>query len=646
AKASNESLGVGLKPVFDVIMHELKWRGSSLKPFKFMEVGVSRHKRSKSDSDPVKRNSKWDKLNTILGAPSQLKMDEMVISKGSAEARKRQHPKTNVQNSLNQEILKLQRQLEDQLVVRHALENALSYQPLSQEAATDESIPKPTKDLIKEITVLELEILYLERYLLSLYRKTFDQQMSSVSTMNGRLNSALGTEKGISSEASGQDIMPQKENSVIHSGNLLPPRNSFGNQQERVDIWEPEKLLDSSIHRSHSSLSQRSACSFRASPRKFLNKAVDSYHSLPLSMLEQSENATPNVSLAEHLGTCLSDHVPETPNCLSEEMVRCVSAVCCELADPPLINRDYTSPPVTFSSSIYEVSSDSQNEKWSSLSNKLPFFNSHIDNPFHFGGSEAPSGPYCRMLKVQWICRDTEKLRDIDNMLQKFRSLVYQLEKVDLRKMKHEEKLAFWINVHNALVMHAFLVYGIPQNNLKRASLLLKAAYNVGGHTISVDMIQNSILGCRLPRPGQWLRLLFSSKTKFKVGDARKAFAIEHPEPLLHFALCSGSQSDPAVRVYTPKRVFEELETAKEEYIQSTFIMHKEHKILLPKIVESFAKDSGLSPADLVAMVEHFAPDSRRKTIHHCQHKKIWKGIEWIPHNFTFHFLLSKEVAW
>ena len=36
-------------------------------------------------------------------------------------------------------------------------------------------------------------------------------------------------------------------------------------------------------------------------------------------------------------------------------------------------------------------------------------------------------------------------------------SLVYQLEGVDLRKMKHEEKLAFWINVYNSLVMHVCL---------------------------------------------------------------------------------------------------------------------------------------------------------------------------------------------
>lgn len=35
-----------------------------------------------------------------------------------------------------------------------------------------------------------------------------------------------------------------------------------------------------------------------------------------------------------------------------------------------------------------------------------------------------------------------------------YRSLVQRLEKVDPRKLKREEKLAFWINIHNALVMH------------------------------------------------------------------------------------------------------------------------------------------------------------------------------------------------
>lgn len=38
------------------------------------------------------------------------------------------------------------------------------------------------------------------------------------------------------------------------------------------------------------------------------------------------------------------------------------------------------------------------------------------------------------------------------------RSLVSRLEEVDPKKMKHEEKLAFWINVHNVLVMHVIII--------------------------------------------------------------------------------------------------------------------------------------------------------------------------------------------
>lgn len=32
--------------------------------------------------------------------------------------------------------------------------------------------------------------------------------------------------------------------------------------------------------------------------------------------------------------------------------------------------------------------------------------------------------------------------------------MVEQLEQVDPGKMSHEQKLAFWINIYNALMMH------------------------------------------------------------------------------------------------------------------------------------------------------------------------------------------------
>jgi len=41
-----------------------------------------------------------------------------------------------------------------------------------------------------------------------------------------------------------------------------------------------------------------------------------------------------------------------------------------------------------------------------------------------------------------------------------------------------------------------------------KSCCMFQAAYNVGGHTVNVDMIQSYILGCRLLRPGQVNMLL------------------------------------------------------------------------------------------------------------------------------------------
>jgi len=98
--------------------------------------------------------------------------------------------------------------------------------------------------------------------------------------------------------------------------------------------------------------------------------------------------------------------------------------------------------------------------------------------------------------------------------------------------------------------------------------------------------------------------------------------------------------------LYTPKRVFEELQCAKEEYIQSTITINKEQKVVLPKMVDSFAKNSGIGASDLMEMIKPYLPDSQRKSIQEFQSKSSFKNIELTPHNFTFHYLISKELAW
>ncbi|XP_042493327.1 uncharacterized protein LOC122072950 [Macadamia integrifolia] len=623
----------------------VKWHDSSMNLSKFMER-ASRHKRSKSY--PEKR-FKEDVMVTSPEATPRLKLD-MGQGKGHTESKENQSLRLGAQSTLKQEILQLEKRLQDQFVVRSALEKALGYRSSSYDISNENSMPKPAKELIREISLLELEVVYLEQYLLSLYRKAFDQQISALSpsTMEDRIKSPSFAQNDMFVKVSGGDISSETENSAIHLARPPLHRDSIGKPQKDLsDIGSAEKLFDSGIHRSHSSLSKRSACMTRTSPpMDALDRALRACHSQPLSLMEHAQDTTSNViSLAEHLGTRIADHIPETPNKLSEDMIKCMSAIYCKLAEPPLMHNGLSSSPFSSLSSVSAFSPQDQYDLWSPRCRKDSSFDTRLDNPFHVEGLTEFSGPYSSMVEISWICRDNQKLNDIDDMLQNFRSLVCRLEEVDPRKMMNDEKLPFWVNVHNALVMHAFLAYGIPQNNMKRVSLLLKAAYNVGGHTISVDTIQSSILGCRSPRPGQWFRLFFPTKTKFKAGDDRQAYAIEQPEPLLHFALCSGSHSDPAVRVYTPKRVFHELEAAKEEYIRATYGVRKEQKILLPKVVESFAKDAGLCPTGVVEMIQQCMPESLRKTMHRRQNSKTRKSIEWVPHNFAFRYLISKELG-
>uniref|UniRef100_A0A0R0HS59 DUF547 domain-containing protein n=1 Tax=Glycine max TaxID=3847 RepID=A0A0R0HS59_SOYBN len=484
-------------------MHEIKWRDSGSKQFKFMDptVSISSHKRS--NSDPMKRRVMGDGLGSISEASCQPEVDPGEL-KQNIESKKRQYHNMDLQSSLTQEILQLQKRLQQQFVIRRALEKAC-YVPFSQDATIENSIPKAAKELIKEIGILELEVVHLEQYLLSLYRKRFDQQISTLSTKERRLELASDTNQGTSA-VPGNDAISDKEISVVHCSNVISPRNSSGFKlKECNNQLGAETGLDSSIHRCHSTLSQRTTCSIEASPGNIETKAVvDSYHSLPLSMLEQAQYAkSSSTSLAEHLGSSYVANVPETPNWLSEEMIRCISAIYCELTEPPSLGHKNAPSPISFSSSGNELSTQSQCTKKGSHWKEHSSFNLNSTNPFHVRGSKEFSGPYCSMIRIQQLCTDSQKLKEIEYMLRRFRSLVSRLEDVNPRNMKHEEKLAFWINVHNSLAMHALLVYGVSANHVKRMSSVLKAAYNIGGHTLSVDLIQNFILGCRLPRPGQ-----------------------------------------------------------------------------------------------------------------------------------------------
>ncbi|XP_017698408.2 uncharacterized protein LOC103707546 [Phoenix dactylifera] len=610
------------------------------------QVASARHMRSKSDSD---KRVKKDKLDSSLKSCRHLMLD--IDTKGQTDAKSGPSPDNEVRSSLKQEIQQLEKRLQDQLVMRRALEKALGYKFPVVDLSSDSLMSKPTKELIREIAMLELEVMYLEQYLLSQYRKAFEQQISSLSptAVKDRERQPLGSQSRLLSDATTSNFPSRKENPAfqLSSRMMLPCKSATKSVDEACAVHSLEKHSHG-ISWSHSSLLQLAVCSTRVSPSaKKLTRALEACHTLPLSFPEHGRNADSGgvTSLADHLGTRIADHIPETPNRLSEDMVRSMGALYRSLAESPLVHQALSSSPTssflsktTFSPNFMGYTSSPGRKRESTLDARL-------DNRFQVEGLKEYGGPYSAMLEVTSIGKKSRRFNDVNGLLHDYQLLVHQLETVDPRKMKNEEKLAFWINVHNAMMMHAHLEYGIPQNNMKRASLLMKAKYNIGGRTINADMIQGSILGCRTHPPRQWLRILLSPKMKFKDGDEWQAYAIEHPEPLLHFALCSGSHSDPPVRIYTPKRLFQQLGVAKEQYFQATVCTRKDQTILLPKIIDSFAKDSNLREQGLLDMIRCYLPKTLRMVVRRWQQKRCCKIIEWVPHNCTFRYLLSRELT-
>lgn len=141
--------------------------------------------------------------------------------------------------------------------------------------------------------------MYLEQHLLSLYRKAFEQQITHLSPSAGN-GIEIDSKKQMSSPSEALpkaaptlDSSPRKQNpsTNVQSGQIVLPRKSAtGRQSEACAVPSQDKRSSFRVHRSHSSLLQRSVCSARVSPSaRNLARALKACHTLPLSFPEVAD---------------------------------------------------------------------------------------------------------------------------------------------------------------------------------------------------------------------------------------------------------------------------------------------------------------------------------------------------------------------
>jgi Protein of unknown function, DUF547 len=156
------------------------------------------------------------------------------------------------------------------------------------------------------------------------------------------------------------------------------------------------------------------------------------------------------------------------------------------------------------------------------------------------------------------------------------------------------EARAFWLNLYNALSLHALHVSNLKRTVLEMPGFFKRFCYRVGDFVFSLDDIEHGVL--RGNAPG------FIGGRTFLANDPRQAYILAL-EPRIHFALNCGAVSCPAIRAYEALHLDQQLEHASQAALQDAKI--EAGTVWLPRIFSYYQKDFG----DPLEFARRYRPD-------------------------------------
>ncbi|XP_020532512.1 uncharacterized protein LOC105628059 isoform X2 [Jatropha curcas] len=339
------------------------------------------------------------------------------------------------------------------------------------------------------------------------------------------------------------------------------------------------------------------------------------------------------------------------PNKLSENIIKCLNFIYIRLLRTSRAMELEKSGPISRSLQNSLISRSFRTDTTSnSKTNLLLQKESRQQDPYGIFNVEESIprdiGPYKNLVIFTSSSMDPKCISSSSSIPLLRRVLMDNLQTVDLRFLTYQQKLAFWINMYNACIMHGFLQYGVPSSTEKLLTLMNKATLDIGGNTINAQAIEQYILR----KPTSSNKIQTKNEKDDKEATVRKLYGLESMDPNLTFALCCGTRSSPAVRVYTADGIIAELEKSKLEYLQAAIMVTSTKRIAFPELLLNNMFDFAIDTNSLVEWVCHQLPTSGslRKSIvdcfrsHNSTSGKITAiSVEKIPYDFEFQYLLA-----
>jgi hypothetical protein len=148
---------------------------------------------------------------------------------------------------------------------------------------------------------------------------------------------------------------------------------------------------------------------------------------------------------------------------------------------------------------------------------------------------------------------------------------------------EHPARLAFWINVYNALVLHGIVDLGVRRSVARVWNFFGRAAYRIDGFVLSPDDVEHGVLrgNCRRVLPP--LR-------PFGPHDPRRRLALAPLDPRIHFAINCGARSCPPVGVYRAAMVDAQLDLATRNFVNQEVAL-EDGRIVCSRLFKWYRRD-------------------------------------------------------
>ncbi|MDT8273069.1 MAG: DUF547 domain-containing protein [Desulfomonilia bacterium] len=172
---------------------------------------------------------------------------------------------------------------------------------------------------------------------------------------------------------------------------------------------------------------------------------------------------------------------------------------------------------------------------------------------------------------------------------QQYRILTNGLRTYDLTRLTgRREKLAFWINLYNTIVVDAIISLGIENSVKEHPGFFRDVKYQIGPHFFSADDMEHGILR------GNAKPFMYPLK-QFSPLDARRRLVLSVVDPRIHFALVCGSRSCAPIEYYDKELIYDQLELAAKSFVNSSevIVLPEDSTVLLSEIFRWYERDFG-----------------------------------------------------